>query len=557
MSGTLTDWAALKYNLNIESTVDLTQTSSILPLGTSLTGVGNFKGKVSGEGDKYRVEGVVDSQALTAAGVYLKAVNVAATVEGTNSNYEANGRAVAEMLTFEDFRIDFVKMAGRVRGTGSDFRWLGELEAAAARSKSLSLGGLFLSDAMAEYKDNQFTAAVGNGRTQKFAIGDTEFAALAARNLRIAARDGNVTISAPNAQASSYTTKDYKINGITGRDINVKTGGGRTDVNAAGLTAADAEVSKTKLRDLSASEFQFTDRPGGIDLRAKNVRASKLNGDNLEIAGLETPEVTLTDTTGGDTVIYSDSVRTASINAGGAILGSLNVAGVRLTIRQGTITGTSNDIDAGNIELREGKGLPNGNLNAVKIVKPVFVVEPAGRYRVTADMSLGGGILGSIELGAAKANVAVNNDQVALTGLDAVVMDGKVVGDAVIAFNERNRSDISADFTGLDLSKLVALQTGNVVPLRGKVTGRADITMAGRNSKTLTGKILADVEANAGKADVAETDRVPLNGRVELTASNGLINVDQANLKTTKSTVNATGQVDLARDNSDLTVALN
>jgi len=557
MSGKLTDWAALKYDLNIESSVDLTQTSSLLPLGASLTGVGNFKGKVSGEGDRYRVEGVVDSQALTAGGVYLKAVNVAATVEGTNSNYEANGRAVAEMLTFEDFKIDFVKMSGNVRGNGSDFKWLGELEAAAARSKSLTLGGLFLSDAMAEYKDNQFVATAGNGRTQKFAIGDTEFAALATRNLRVAARDGIVTISAPSAQAASYNTKDYKINGIAGRDLNVKTGKGRTDVSVAGLKASDAQVNKAKLRDLSASDFKLTDRPGGIDLSAKNVRAAQLNADNVKIGDLNAPNVTLTDTTGGDTVIYSDNVRAASIDAGGAVLGSINVAGVRLTIRKGTITGTSNDIDAGNIALREGKGLPNGNLEQVKIMKPVFVVEPAGRYRVTADMSLGGGILGSITLGAAKANLAIDNNQVALSGLDAVVMDGKVVGDAVIAFNERNRSDIRADFTGLDLAKLVALQSGNVVPLRGKVTGRADITMAGTNQKTLTGKIVADVEANAGKADIAETDRVPLNGRVELTASNGLINVDRANLTTGKSTVNATGQVDLARDNSDLTVALN
>ena len=216
MSGTLTDWAALKYDLNIESSVDLTQTSTILPLGTSLQGVGNFKGKVTGEGEKYRVEGVIDSEALTAGGVYLKAVNVAATVEGTNSMYEANGRAVAEMLTFEDFKIDFVKLAGNVRGNGADFRWLGELEAAAAKSESLTLGRLFLSDAMAEYKDGQLNASAGRGSVQRFAIGDTEFAALTARNLKFARKRRTVTITAPNAQAASFNTKDYKINGITG-----------------------------------------------------------------------------------------------------------------------------------------------------------------------------------------------------------------------------------------------------------------------------------------------------------------------------------------------------
>ena len=102
---------APKYNLAIESTVDLTQTSNIFPLGASLSGVGNFKGTVSGEGETYRVDGTVDSEAISAEGVYLRAVNVTATVEGTNSSYEANGKAVAELLTFEDFRIDFLRLS--------------------------------------------------------------------------------------------------------------------------------------------------------------------------------------------------------------------------------------------------------------------------------------------------------------------------------------------------------------------------------------------------------------------------------------------------------------
>ncbi|MBK7707785.1 MAG: hypothetical protein IPJ30_19040 [Acidobacteria bacterium] len=38
----------------------------------------------------------------------------------------------------------------------------------------------------------------------------------------------------------------------------------------------------------------------------------------------------------------------------------------------------------------------------MKIVKPVFVLEPSGRYRATADMSLGGGVVGSVNLGAAR-----------------------------------------------------------------------------------------------------------------------------------------------------------
>ncbi|MBK9768993.1 MAG: hypothetical protein IPP63_19410 [Chloracidobacterium sp.] len=36
---------------------------------------------------------------------------------------------------------------------------------------------------------------------------------------------------------------------------------------------------------------------------------------------------------------------------------------------------------------------------AVKIARPVFILEPSGRYRATADMTLGGGLIGSVALG--------------------------------------------------------------------------------------------------------------------------------------------------------------
>ena len=57
---------------------------------------------------------------------------------------------------------------------------------------------------------------------------------------------------------------------------------------------------------------------------------------------------------------------------------------------------------------KERKHLPEGGtLNAVKIVKPVYILEPSGRYRATADMSIGGGAVGSVALGAARARVEI------------------------------------------------------------------------------------------------------------------------------------------------------
>ncbi|MGB2751511.1 MAG: translocation/assembly module TamB domain-containing protein [Pyrinomonadaceae bacterium] len=553
LSGNLTDWAAPKYNFDIQSSVDMTQASSIFMSGTPIVGVGNFKGKVTGEGENYHIEGNADAASLRAAGISLKALNVAATVEGTNTNYTANGTAIAELMTFDDFRIDLVKMAGNVRGSGTDFRWVGELQAAAAKTKSMTIGGLYLSDALAEYKDKQFRAEVGNGRAKKFAIGDTEFADLTARNLRLSTPNGGMNLTSTSAAARSFSTTDYKLNNVTGRNVRVKNGNGRTSVDVDGLRSDNAEFKGNRLKNVSADKFNFTDLPNSTELTAQNLRADRLDANGVVIGGLDAPMVELNDN-GTTTVIYADKLRVAKIDAGSAILGSLNIGGVRLTIRQGRVEGRTNDIDAGKVTLAKTKSLPEGgSLDAVKLTKPVFVLEPSGRYRASADMSLGGGAVGSIALGAATAKVDVNNDRVALNDLTAAVMNGSLNGSAAIAFNNRTQSTFNGDFANLDIGKLLALQGGRVIPLEGETTGRVDLTFAGKNFRTASGTVNANISANAGNASGGA---IPVNGQVKLTGVNGLFNVDLANLNTTASKLTATGKFDLKDENSDLTVAL-
>ncbi len=554
LNGTLSDWAAPKYNLNIESTVDLTQTSNIFPLGASLRGVGNFKGTVSGEGEKYRIDGTVDSQALTAEGIYLKAVNVAATIEGTNSNYEANGKAVAELLTFEDFRIDFLRMTGNVRGSGTDFRWVGELQAAAAKTKSLTLGGLFLSEAVAEYKDKNFTAVAGNGRAQRFSVAETEFEALYANDLRVSHNDGVTNVSAPAARSASLKTKDFQLRGLAGRNLRVKDAGNRTDVSLDNVTAASANVKGNRVTNLRANRFTLTDLPSSTDLDLAGVTAGRVEGGGAILSGVQAPKIEIRDK-GNETIIYSNSTRIARVETSAAVIGSLNIGGVRLSVRQGTIQGRSNDVDAGTVTLNKTSALDQGGtLEAVKIVKPVFIVERSGRYRVTADMSIGSGIIGSIPLGAAQASVNVNNDRAELTNLSAAIMDGRLDGNASLAFSNRTLSSVNANFSDLDLSKLASLQGGRVIPLVGKTSGNVNLTFNGTDYRTASGNVLADITASAGSAD---SGLVPVTGRVELSATNGLFNVDVAKLNTPNSELTATGRFDLRNDDSNLNVALN
>ncbi len=553
LNGTLTDWATLRYDLNIESTVDLTQTSNLYPLGATLRGVGNFRGRVTGEGENYKIDGKIDADALSADGIYLKAVNVAATVEGTNTNYIASGTAAAELLTFDDFRIEFPRIAGNVRGTGTDFRWFGELQAAAVRSGSLTLGGLFLSDASAELRDRELIATAVNGRARRFSVAEFEFANLITRDLRLTRSGDITTVTAPGLRADSFSSEDFTIRSVEGSNVRIRDVAGQTSVDADALRANEAVVGTTRLRNVRADSFSLNNLPSSTGLTARNLKADRLDADGVNVGGLQADEVTVRNTS-SETVIHSDMTRIASLNAGGAVLGSLNIAGVRMTVRAGRVEARSNDIDAGQVKLAASNTLSEGGtLEGVRIERPVFILEPSGRYRASADMSLGGGIIGSIPLGAAQAEVTVDNDRLELTGLVAQVMDGEVNGTASVAFSSSNNSSINAQFDRLDLSKLLAMQAGRVIPLEGQSSGTVNLTFDGTDFQTTSGTVNADITADAGEEG---TERIPISGRVELTADRGLVNIDVARLNTPNSEVNADGQFDLRGTDSALGLRL-
>ncbi len=550
LKGSISDWVNFTYNLSVESTVDLTQTSSIFPIGASLGGVGNFNGTVSGSGEKYKVIGVVESQAISAEGVYLKGLNIDGTVEGTNSNYEANGKAIAELLTFGDFRIDLPRLAGNVRGTGTDFRWIGELQAIAAKSGAISLGRLFLSDALAEYKDKELTAS-GNGRTERLTIADSEINSLSARNINVKAKDGSFELSAASGTAGSYSMNDLRFNDVSGRDLRVSDRGGRTEVKIGQIAADSGSIDEVRLRAIRASDFTLVALPTTTELLLRDVAAARADADGTVVEDIFAPAVQIR-ANGAETAIYSDTVRVAKIDSGSASMGSLNIAGVRLTIRQGRIQGTSNDIDAGNVTLARSATLPDGGtLEGVSIKQPIFVLEPSGRYRASADMSIGGGIIGSVPLGSATANVDVNNDRMALQNLEANVMDGRMNGTSEIGLRRGVTSTLNGQFEDLDLSKLIATQAGRLIPFEGRTNGRADLSFDGTDYSTTSGTITATVTASA---DDASGGSIPLNGDIALRAENGMFSVEQGELTTQRSTLNTTGRLDLRGTDSDLNV---
>src|SRR5690606_23181048 len=124
-----------------------------------------------------------------------------------------------------------------------------------------TIGKLFLADAVAEYRDEQLKASSVDGRAQRFAVGDTEFDDLHARDLRVGYKDGDVTVSSNAATTKEFSTEDFTIGGVKSGQVDVRHRKGVTDVAVDDVKASDATLGDAKVRNLTAKKFELTDVP--------------------------------------------------------------------------------------------------------------------------------------------------------------------------------------------------------------------------------------------------------------------------------------------------------
>jgi len=473
LEGTMDDWRALRYQMKITSSVDLTQLSDLLQAGATLRGAGNFTGTVSGEGDSYKVQGNIKSDALAADNLRLQGLNVNATGSGNGKAYDINGNAVVALLAAGDFQLNSVQLTGNVMGTGSDFRWVGELRAAAERSYGTTITGLILQDARAEMNDGVIT-----GSSSRFTA---------------------------NALASSGAS----VRGISASDLRFSSTAGETSGSLASVKTGEVVVSGARVKDVTANAVVFTGQAGSTTVNIKEILV------------------------GG-------------INAQGAEVGSFNIAGVRMSVRAGRIEGSTADLAPGPIKLADGR------LEDLKLAKPVFVVEPSGRYRASADLSIGGGVLGQMRMGQAKAAVVASSSQIQLNDFSADLFSGGVRGNATIALTSSTASRVVASFEGLDVAVPITMLAGAAVPLAGKAAGKVNLSFPGTNFKKASGNIDTHLTAESG----AQGDRTPISGEVVLSASSGLFQIERLELQTPASHLKAGGQFSFD-GNSDLQIDLN
>jgi translocation and assembly module TamB len=474
LQGTMDDWRALRYQMNLTSTVDLTQLSEVLQPGAALRGTGNFVGTVTGEGDQYKVDGTIKSDALAADGVRLQGLNVTAKGSGQGQSYNVNGRAVAELLTAGDFQLNTVQLAGGVMGTGSDFRWVGELRAAAARAYGTNIAGLILMDARADLND------------------------------------GLLTASSSQLRANSLNASGAKVNGITASDLRVRSQNEVTTATVSSVKAGTVVASGAKVDGVTATNVDVASRGGVATVAVKEVQVG-------------------------------------ATSAAGAEIGSVSIAGVRLSVRGNRIEGSTSDINAGTVKFADGRA------ENVRLARPVFVVEPSGRYRASADLSIGGGVLGKMNLGQVQAKLVATSSEIQLNDFKADVFKGQAAGSARIATGRGGASRLAATFSGIDIAGPLTAFAGGAVPLAGIARGKVDVAFPGTDFKQASGTLNTQLTSSAANTD---SGRIPITGELAVMADRGLFQIQHVDLQTPATKLKATGQFSFA-GNSNLAVDLN
>ena len=287
LQGTMDDWRALRYQMNVTSTVDLTQLSETLQTDPTLRGAGNFAGTITGEGDQFKLTGEIKSDALAADNLRLQGLNVSASGSGQGRSYQINGKAVADLLNAGDFQIDGLQLAGQVMGTGSDFRWIGELRAVAERSYGTTMTGLLLRDARVEKSNETFTASANQFIANSLIASGARVAGITASDLRAKHENDVTTATIANVKAGTVSASGATIQGVTANNVDLVDRDGVTsvvvkDVQVGATSASGAEIGNSEHRGRAVVSSQPADSGFNRRYRRRHGETGRRPGGERE-----------------------------------------------------------------------------------------------------------------------------------------------------------------------------------------------------------------------------------------------------------------------------------
>ncbi len=448
------------------------------------------------------------SDFLQASTTMRGAGNFAGKIIGDGNHYQIEGTIKSDALAADGVRLQGLNATAKGSGQSKSYEINGRAVAQLLTAGDFQLNAVQLTGGvMGTGSDFRW---VGELRAAAEKSYGTTITGLILRDARAEYRDGVLTASAPQLSGGAVTSSSAKIKqGISATDLRVKVENGTTTATVASAKAGKIEAANTTVNGVTAKTINVNGRGNVTNVTVKEVQVGEAS-------------------------------------AFGAQTGSINIAGVRLTIHNGRVEGSTNDINAGNVNLKDGR------VESVKLARPVFTVEPSGRYRASADLSLGGGVVGQMRLGPAHAAVVATSDQIQLNNFVVEALDGHANGNATISLRKNGASRVNAGFENFDLGGLITLLSGRVVPIASKATGTAELAFTGTDLSAATGHVNAQLKGETP----AGPDLTPLSGDVAVTADHGQFQIQRASLQTSATRLTATGQFSIEQPTSNLRIDL-
>ncbi|MDW8303455.1 MAG: translocation/assembly module TamB domain-containing protein [Acidobacteriota bacterium] len=531
-----------RYSFDVRAEISLEKIGILFTPETALQGNGTFLGKLTGEGEKYKIEGEVFSDSISTSTFSLKTLQGYGGLKIREGIYEASGQVLVDMLNAGDLKLNLFKLNGNIKGRGDSITWLGDLQSAAVNSPLGSIVSLYMKDALIDYEEKKIKASIGSLQAQKASTKDFQADLLLTKNLMF---DGF------NLQTPFLSVGNLKVGQTIAKNLKAekvriyKTG---ENIESDKIKIQRIRSDETEVSDLEANRLK-ADQKGNFKI--ESAFAQKLKAKDLVASGVSAADIN-SENAKNQTTINAKLIKLNKLENAQIETAAFDIAGVRVAIKQQVLTATSDDIKISEVLLKKNQTVSqSGKLENIVITKPFFVLEPSGKYRASLDLSIGNGDIASVKLGKAKTSILLTNEQLQLKDISAEVLDGTLSASAVISFSAKNSSKINASFSEVNLSKLLLTQNGRVLPLSGKINGTLDLTFPQTNFEQASGAIRANLQASAGPSD-----SIPVNGRIDVLAEKGTFTLKNGNLKTETSSLIIAGTFDLKSKNSDLEIFL-
>lgn len=550
--GVIEDFEDPRYEIDVDSSLDVTEITRRLAPANLLNGEGTVRGKVTGKGTDFKFEGRAETSELKTEGFSLRALDLNASYEGRDSQYVVNGNAVAEALTFGGIQVDLPRLAGMIRGTGSDFEWLGELQAVALRTGAGTIGGLFLRDAVLNKSGSDVSGGSKKLEFRDFVDRNLAITRIGATDLRFSNTNGTTDITVSNASASGLKTEDLQLSEIRSGTISIRDDEMELQIASPKVTSKKAKIGDLGFSDLEAGRISVSNKDGKTRVSADSLSARTGSLGQFSLEGIKSQGIEAVDDADG-LVVYSRGLQSARIESDAVSLGVVDVAGVRLRIFKGTVEfRTDNPITAGTASIKSSDGSIGGSLASLRAERLIYVVDPSGAYRATADISIGGGSIGKLNLGAATASLEVSPETVSVRDLSGNILGGRVKGLAQFSLIEGVKSALSFSFSDVQASEIFALFGSVAPPVTSSISGSGDFTFADNDFTTSTGNLTARSEVTA----TVESEKIPILGQLDLVSDTGVVSFSSARFETRHSLAGLEGSFRLSDLSTDIRLTL-